>query len=73
MGIIDRLGAIRTDSTVWICPACDGTGISLVPSYDEDRNEKEPCSYCDGKGCIIMQEIEINTEATGESDNNGRK
>jgi len=39
--------SVTTES---ICPACDGTGISLVPSYDEDNLEKEPCMYCGGKG-----------------------
>jgi len=32
------------------CPACDGTRIVLVPSADGDRNEPEPCMYCDGSG-----------------------
>ena len=36
--------------TVGICPACDGTRVSLVPAYDGDRMEKEPCMYCHGAG-----------------------
>jgi DnaJ-class molecular chaperone len=38
------------------CPACDGTGICLVASHDEDRNDKEPCMYCDGDGEIREDE-----------------
>lgn len=33
-----------------VCPACDGTRICLVASYDEDRNEIEPCMFCEGEG-----------------------
>jgi len=34
------------------CPACDGTRVTLVPSADGDRNEPEPCMYCDGIGAV---------------------
>lgn len=40
------------------CPACDGTRVSLVDSYDNDRNEIEPCMYCGGKGEITSDEDE---------------
>jgi len=42
-----------------ICPACDGTRVNLVESYDGDRNEPEPCMYCDGKGKV---DIEVTDE-----------
>ena len=72
MVIVYQLGAMRTSGAVCVCPACDGTGSSLEPAYDEDRNEVEPCSYCGGNGYTIMQNSEANEQNTGGSNDDGR-
>jgi hypothetical protein len=59
---------------VKVCPACDGTRVNLVPAYDEDRNEVEPCQLCDSKGLVPYVNGEVNTKMiSGVFKPDGRK